>query len=133
MHGDALRPCPTTLNCHQVFAAYLRRLGIRYVVYIDHIIFMAHGKAESIRHTRIAVDPLHSVGFRIHPGKISAVPTWSLKFLSLQVITACMEFRVPRSKVHDDLRHLNHSTLLLNEGCCSRSGSLDPSSASSLL
>ena len=41
---------------------HLCRLGIRYVVYIDDIVLMACSKAESIRHTSIAVDLLHSLG-----------------------------------------------------------------------
>ena len=71
---------------------HLRRLRIRCVVYIDNIILMARIKAESVRHTQIAVNLLHSLGFGVHPNKIVAVPTHSLEFLGLQVNTVCMEF-----------------------------------------
>ena len=38
-----------------------------------------------LRHTQLLVETLHHFGFFLHPHKIMAIPTCSIKFLSFQV------------------------------------------------
>ena len=42
---------------------YLRRRGVRCTVYIDDIIILARSRVQSLKHTQLAVDLLHSLGF----------------------------------------------------------------------
>ena len=93
---------------------YLRRRGIRCTVYIDDIIILARSREQSIRHTQVAVDLLHKLGFGIHPDKLQAEPRQSVEFLGFQVNSVKMQFRVPREKVRD-LRRQIHSTIQMSE------------------
>ena len=60
---------------------------------------MARNKAELVRHTQIAVDPLYSLGFGVYTDEIAVVLTQLLEFPGLHVNTARMEFWVPRSMI----------------------------------
>ena len=85
---------------------YLRRKGVRCTVYIDDIIILARSKVQSLKHTQLAVDLLHSLGFGIHPDKLQAEPRQSVEFLGLQVNSVKMQFRVPQSKIRDLRRQI---------------------------
>ena len=78
---------------------YLRRRGVRCIVYIDDILVLARSRAQSLKHTQLAVDLLHKLGFGIHPKKIQATPVQSIEFLGLQVNSVNMQLRVPREKI----------------------------------
>ena len=39
-------------------------------MYIDDIIILARSRVQSLKHTQLAVDLLHSLGFGIHPDKL---------------------------------------------------------------
>ena len=62
------------------------------MVYIDDIIILARSKEQSIKHTQIAVDLLHSLGFGIHPDKLQDTPRQSVEFLDFQVNSVKMQF-----------------------------------------
>ena len=104
MCGHTLRPCPGTSHRNQVFAAsdqVPRRRGVRCTVYIDDIIILARSRVQSLKHTQLAVDLLHSLGFGIHPDKLQGVPRQSVEFLGFQVNSVKMQFRVPQHKIRD--------------------------------
>ena len=93
---------------------YLRRRGVRCTVYIDDIIILARSRVQSLKHTQLAVDLLHSLGFGIHPDKLQGVPRQSVEFLGFQVNSVKMQFRVPLNKIRD-LRRQIHLTLLQSQ------------------
>ena len=93
---------------------YLRRRGVRCTVYIDDIIILARSRVQSLKHTQLAVDLLHSLGFGIHPDKLQGVPRQSVEFLGFQVNSVKMQFRVPQNKIRD-LRRQIHLTLLQSQ------------------
>ena len=90
---------------------YLRRRGVRCTAYIDDIIILARSRVQSLKHTQLAVDLLHGLGFGIHPDKLQGVPRQSVEFLGFQVNSVKMQFRVPQNKIRD-LRRQIHLTLL---------------------
>ena len=53
---------------------YLRSCGLRLAIYIDDLILLSRSYKESIEHTQLLVDTLHSLGFGIHPDKCSSDP-----------------------------------------------------------
>ena len=77
---------------------YLRRLGLRASVYIDDIIILARSRVQSLKHTELAVDFIHRLGFGIHSGKLQKEPRQSVEFLGFQVNSVkiqseCLETR----------------------------------------
>ena len=92
---------------------YLRRRGVRCTSYIDDVVVLARSRQQSVQHTQLTADLLHSLGFSIHPEKVSVIPRQSLEVLGLQVNSLKMEFRVPRSKIRDLSRQV-HRTIADN-------------------
>jgi len=85
---------------------YLRSCGLRLAIYIDDLIVLSRSYKESIEHTQLLVDTLHSLGFGIHPDKCSVIPSRSAEFLGTQVNSRKMQFRVPRDKIRSTRREI---------------------------
>ena len=86
----ALAPRIATKFLHSA-SKYLRRKGVRRVVYIDDIIILACSREQSIKHTQLAVDLLRSLRFGIHPDKLQDTPRQSVEFLGFQVNSVKMQ------------------------------------------
>ena len=86
---------------------YLRRRGVRCIVYIDDILILSRSREKAIKHTQLALDLFHRLGFQIHPKKIQATPTQSIEFLGLQVNSVRMQLRVPREKIRSLRRQIS--------------------------
>ena len=71
---------------------YLCRTGVRCTVYIDDIIILTRSWAQSLKHTQLAVDLLHGLGFGIHQDKLQGVPRQSVEFLGFQVNSVKIQF-----------------------------------------
>lgn len=92
----------------------LRQRGVRCVAYLDDILIIASSREESLQHTQMTVDLLHSLGFSINREKSVVVPSQSQEFLGFLVNSTDMTLSLPAKKLRD-LRHLVRSTLRKNE------------------
>lgn len=80
---------PFSLSCDpQVFKkltkpviGLLRQLGIRLIVYLNDILFMAQSKDLALQHASITFDPLESLSFVINYQKSVLVPAPTMEFV----------------------------------------------------
>ena len=88
---------------------YLRRRGVRCIVYIDDILILSRSREKAIKHTQLALDLFHRLRFQIHLKKIQATPTQSIEFLGLQVNSVRMQLRVPQEKIRSLRRQISNT------------------------
>ena len=79
--------------------AYLRKRGVRLIIYIDDMLIMADSKNKASLHMLLALDVLESLGFVINYGKSVLTPTHEINFLGFLVNTAHMIISLPPEKV----------------------------------
>ena len=88
--------------------AYLRKQGIRLVVYLDDILLIASSKQECIRHLNKAIILLTSLGFVINEGKSCLVPSQQIQFLGFMLDSRTMMLSVPDSKCESIVAKCKH-------------------------
>ena len=80
-------------------AAYLRKRGIRIIVYLDDFLILGSSIEESKANTQLTLDLLQWLGFTINWEKSVLVPTQSLTFLGLSIDSQTMLLSLPERKV----------------------------------
>lgn len=82
---------------------HLRQKGLRCVIYLDDLLIMAKTKEEIKEHTRIALELMIELGWKISWNKSELTPSRVRKFLGMEFDTHKMEIRIPRDKLKDIL------------------------------
>ena len=80
-------------------AAYLRKRGIRIIVYLDDFLILGSSIKESRANTLLTLDLLQWLSFTINWEKSLLDPTQSLTFLSLSINSLTMSLRLPKKKI----------------------------------
>ena len=80
-------------------AAYLRKRGIRIIVYLDDFLILGSSIEESKANTQLTLDLLQWLGFTINWDKSFLVPTQSLTFLGLSIDSQTMSLSLPEKKI----------------------------------
>ena len=80
-------------------AAYLRKRGIRIIVYLDDFPILSSSIKESKANTQLILDLLQWLGFTINWEKSMLVPTHSLTFLALSIDSQTMSLNLPEKKI----------------------------------
>ena len=79
---------------------YLRNQSLRVSMYISDLIILECSIQQPIAHTQLAVDTIHYLGFSVNPNKCNLALVRSQEFLSTQMNSSRMQFRVPWQKPH---------------------------------
>ena len=82
-------------------AAYVRKRGIRIIVYLDDFLTLGSSIEDSKVNTQLTLDLLQWLGFTINWEKSLLVPTQSLTFLGLSIDSQTMSLSLPEKKVLD--------------------------------
>ena len=82
-------------------AAYLRKRGIRIIVYLDDFLILGSSIEDSKVNTQLTLDLLQWLGFTINWEKSLLVPNQSLTFLGLSIDSQTMSFSLPEKKILD--------------------------------
>ena len=80
-------------------AAYLRKRGIRIIVYLDDFLILGSSIEESIANTWQTLTLLQRLGFTINWEKSILEPTQSLTFLGLVIDSQTMSLTLPEKKI----------------------------------
>ena len=80
-------------------AAYLRKRGIRIIVYLDDFLILGSSIKESKANTQLTLDLLPWLDFTINWEKSMLVPTQSLKFLGLSIDSQTISLSLPEKKI----------------------------------
>lgn len=80
--------------------ALWRRLGIRFIMYLDDMLIMARTQEESRQHLATIVKVLMALGFIINLSKSITTPTQRLVFLGFTLDSCKMTISLPGSKLH---------------------------------
>ena len=95
-----LAPAPRVFTkLLKVVVAFLRKLGIRLVIYLDDLLFMNQSKEGALADFKVAVDLLQSLGFLINWPKSSDEPKQVIEYLGLVVDSLLLSFSLPTEKV----------------------------------
>jgi len=99
--------------------AYLRKAGIRLVIYLDDILIMAQSKLEAISAVETVRFTLESLGFIINESKSICDPTQTIEFLGIMINSLTLAFSLPIRKVESLINSckkvLNSKTILLRD------------------
>jgi hypothetical protein len=79
--------------------AFLRRRGIRLIIYIDDILIMAQSQVVAHQHLVLALDVLELLGFLVNYPKCTLVPTQKIEFLGFMVDLTEMTLSLPEEKM----------------------------------
>ncbi|VDP55623.1 unnamed protein product [Heligmosomoides polygyrus] len=79
-------------------AGYLRKQGIRLVVYLDDWLFIGKSIDELKTHLSVALKLFHHLGLLANRDKSHLTPTQHLEFLGLEIDTSNLSFLVPPRK-----------------------------------
>lgn len=82
-------------------AAYLRKRGIRIIVYLDDFLILGSSIEESKANTQLTLDLLQWLGFTINWEKSILVPTQTLTFLGLSIDSQTMSLSLPEKKIQN--------------------------------
>lgn len=78
--------------------AFLRRQGIRLVIYLDDILILNESKSGLVADINTVIDLLQSLGFLINREKSIIAPTQTIEYLGLIVDSTDPSFSLPSSK-----------------------------------
>jgi hypothetical protein len=84
-------------------AAFLRKRGIRLVLYLDDMLIIGSSVQETTKFTQIAMDLLTSLGFTIHKVKSITTPTQIITFLGFIINSNSRQISLPSEKVKKTL------------------------------
>jgi hypothetical protein len=80
-------------------AAFLRKRGIRLVLYLYDMLIIGSSVQETTKFTQIAMDLLTSLGFTIHKEKSITTPTQIITFLGFIINSNSRQISLPSEKV----------------------------------
>ena len=80
-------------------AAYLRKRGIRIIVYLHDFLILGSSVEDSRTNTLLILDLLHFLGFTINWEKSILVPSQSLTFLGLCINSLALSLSLPEKKI----------------------------------
>ena len=80
-------------------AAFLRKKGIRVLIYLDDFLLLAQTKEEATRNTQMLVALLQSLGFTVNLKKSSLTPTQMITFLGFNIDSRSLIIALPVTKV----------------------------------
>ena len=83
----------------KVVVAFLRRRGIRLVVYLDDFLIMSETEEGARKGLRITVGLLESLGFLINWEKSVTTPSKVMEYLGMIIDSVRMSFALPPVKV----------------------------------
>jgi len=98
--GLALSPLVFT-KVLKVALKHLRKKKIRISAYLDDLIIAAKNKEESQKHTRIVIETLSTLGFKINKDKSNLTPSQSIEHLGFRIKTRSMTASLPGTKIRD--------------------------------
>ena len=80
-------------------AAFLRKQGIRLILYLDDMLIIGSSAQETMQFTQIAMNLLASLGFTIHNEKSITTPTQIITFLGFTINSITRQISLPPEKV----------------------------------
>lgn len=94
-----LAPAPRVFTkILKVVMAFLRRQGIRIIIYLDDILVLNGTKEGTLADLKLVVDLLYSLGFLINWEKSMVIPSQVMEYLGLIVNSIDLSFSLPCSK-----------------------------------
>ena len=95
-----LAPAPRVFTkILKVVVAFLRKLGIRLVIYLDDLLFLNSSKEGVLNDFIVARDLLEKLGFVINWKKSVVTPAQIMEYLGLLIDSVKMSFALPQYKV----------------------------------
>ena len=83
----------------RVVVGFLRKHGIRLVIYLDDLLFMNDSRDGVLNDLEVAVDLLESLGFLINREKSIVDPSQIMEYIGLVVDSVRLSFSLPAEKV----------------------------------
>ena len=80
-------------------AAFLRKRGVRMILYLDDFLILGSTYQEAQSHTALAVSLLESLGFTINREKSRLIPTQIITFLGFVIDSTVETLSLPQEKV----------------------------------
>ena len=77
----------------------LRRLGVRISSFLDDFLILARSRQEALDHTKLVIDFLQRLGFRINWKKSVSIPQKRIEYLGVLMDLEAMTFSLPQDKV----------------------------------
>ena len=78
---------------------FLRAMGIRLLIFLDHILIMTSSHKLAMQHTDLVIQVLTSLGFVINFPKSILIPSKMLPYLGFEVNSDLMKLFLPREKL----------------------------------
>ena len=100
----------------RVAVAFLRRQGVRLVIYLDDLLIVGSTAEECEASVRLVIELLEFLGFLINLKKSEIIPTQCLEYIGLITNSVSMTFRLTDKKCTDIRRLCSDS---LKKGKCS--------------
>ena len=94
--------------------AFLRKLGISIVAYIDDTLIISPNETEAIKAVTTTTETLAHMGFVVHPTKSMVRPSQNIVFLGFEINSITMTVKLTQSK-KDEINQL--CRILLTEQC----------------
>ena len=79
--------------------AFLRRLNVQVIIYLDDMLLMARSKEELIQNRDTLIYLLQHLGFVINKKKSSLSPSQTIEFLGLEINSMLMSLSLPQEKL----------------------------------
>ena len=89
-------------------SAYLRKRGVRLILYLDDMLIIGSSVQETKRFTQMARNLLMSLGFTVHTGKSISVPTKVINFLGFTIDSNTMLISLPAEKTKKTVTLCRH-------------------------
>ena len=100
MHG--LAPAPRIFTkLLKVVVAFLRKRGVRLVVYLDDFLIMNESKEGLRADLKTTLSILESLGFLINWDKSTIIPSKCIEYLGMMIDSDRLSFSLPAAKVRD--------------------------------
>ena len=100
----------------RVVVSYLRRLGIRLVIYLDDLLVLGSSYDECASSVVIVIQSLESLGFLVNFKKSETDPTQCIEYIGLIIDSLSSSFRLTEKKISDIVRLCKEA---LKKGVCS--------------
>ena len=82
----------------KVVAAYLKKHGMRVIIYLDDILIMNSSKDVASADVEKAIDLLQHLGFLMNFDKLILDPVQVMEYLSLLIYSNYLSFALPKNK-----------------------------------
>jgi len=77
----------------------LRKIGVRLIIYLGDILFMAERKQLAIQHAQLVSTTLENLGFVVNYEKSVLIPSPQMEFLGFLVDSTTMTLALPGEKI----------------------------------